>query len=153
MQPMELVYASESLDSVKSDIRPLLERQWEELAVFKDIPLDPDWAVYHAIDGAGNLAIFTARAGGVLIGYAVYFVRRHHHYRVVYAQNDIFWVDSDYRQSHVGSELLKFAEGQLAERGVGFVHTGTKTKHPLLAKLLLANGHEPFEQTFVKRLS
>jgi hypothetical protein len=46
------------------EITPLLEQHWQEIAHYKDIPLDPDVERYNAMDEQGLLRCFTARDAG-----------------------------------------------------------------------------------------
>jgi len=77
---------------------PLLKQHWHEIAHFKDIPLEPDLAKYDAAHANGAVRVFTARADGTLVGYALFFVGPNPHYRSsVQAVEDVLYVDPAHR--------------------------------------------------------
>ena len=46
-----MIYQRECLASVKEDIKPLLEKHWEEVALHQgQIKLNPDWQEYARLD-------------------------------------------------------------------------------------------------------
>lgn len=136
------------------DIRPLLEEHHAELATYQDVPLDPDYRLYHAADRDGSLAIYTVRTeANELVGYAIYFVRGHYHYQsTLWAISDIVLVRREHRNLGVGTGLFEFVERDLAERGVRVVYTIAKLAHPELSMLLEAMGHQRNEVIHAKRL-
>ncbi|MGH2517811.1 MAG: hypothetical protein ACRDHP_19365, partial [Ktedonobacterales bacterium] len=67
---LPVVLATEELTPVlANEMTPLLRSHYDEIAFYKDIPLDPDWDGYLRIQATGSLRVFTARAGDALIGY------------------------------------------------------------------------------------
>ncbi len=49
-------YQQEFLATVENDIRPLIQRHWEDIALNKDkIKLNPDWEAYQKLEQAGML--------------------------------------------------------------------------------------------------
>ena len=98
--------------------------------------------------------MFSARQDGVLIGYAVFFLKRHPHYRTtIWAQSDIYWIAPEHRRGHVGAGLFAFVEDEFMARGVGVSQIGVKEAHPAAAKLLESLGYEKVEASYAKRLS
>jgi L-amino acid N-acyltransferase YncA len=152
---MTTVIAEERYADVIDEIKGLFELHWEEIALNKeDIPLDPDYSVYEALDRAGAMVICTVRNNGRLIGYAVYFVRKHPHYRNhTWAVSDLFWVNPSYRDGRIGDNLFAFIEKTLTDKGVHVMHTTCKTAHPAPAFLLQRRGHDKIEYGFSKRLN
>jgi GNAT superfamily N-acetyltransferase len=147
-------FAVETYAQVAEDIKPLIERQWRELALFEDVPLDPDWGLYRTLSISGFLIIFTARDEGRLIGYALYFMRAHHHYKSTsWAQCDIIWIDPECRRRSIGTQLFDFVEATLRDRGVVVIQHETKSAHPELAHLLHARDYAPIATMFTKKLS
>lgn len=151
MQPYD--YARESYDQAVDAIRPLLQEHWRELATYEDVPLDPDFAVYRSLDRAGVLRIFTVRLAGDLVGYAIYFVHPHYHYKSTpWAVSDIVLVRREHRSLGVGNGLFEFVERSLAAEGVRVVYTVAKLAHPELSFLLEARGHVRNEVIHARRL-
>ena len=101
-------YQQEFLATVEKDIRPLLERHWNDIAVNKDkIKLNPDWDAYHSLEQDGKLKIFTAREQGEQVGYFVVIVHRNLHYKDhLFASNDVIFLHPDHRKGRTGHRHL-----------------------------------------------
>jgi len=149
----EIKIAREKFADVIEEAKPLLVEHWTELSLYPDIPLDPDYEVYQALEKLDQMSIYTVRARGEMVGYAVYFTRRHHHYRsATWAMSDIILVRNGHRNLGVGTALFDFVEQDLRSQGVDVIHTMTKTAHPELAMLLRARKHQEAELCFSLRL-
>lgn len=149
----DIRFARERFADVIEEGKPLLMQHWAEIAVHKDIPLDPEWSFYQAMDDAGALKIFTARKDGVLIGYAVFVVRpRHAHYAISWAVNDIVWIHPDHRNMGVGSAFAAYWDAALRDLGVTVVSIDTKVAHPALMYLLKDCGYATVVCGMEKRL-
>jgi GNAT superfamily N-acetyltransferase len=100
---------------VLEEIKPLNRLQWEEIATFReDVPLDPDYEGYRRHDAAGTMIIVTARSGEELVGYSIFFLLKHPHYRGTwFAMNDIIYVRKDKRGSMAGVALIKRSEREV----------------------------------------
>lgn len=152
----QLKYQQELLADALDDLKPLLVGHWEEIARNRDfIPLDPDYDTYLRIEATGMLRVYTVRADdGAVVGYAIYFVRPHLHYRRnVWAVSDIVYLRPEYRRGFCGVRLLSFAEKKLTEDGVHVMHTTSKLAHPALARVLEHLGHNPIEMGHAKVLN
>ena len=112
--------AHECLASVKEDIKPLIAKHWELVALNQgSIKLNPDWQQYAKLDAAGILRVFTARESGELVGYCVLVVSRSMHYQDhIFANNDVTFVLPDHRAGATGHQLLKYAEEHCAENNI-----------------------------------
>lgn len=148
------VFAIEPFKGLIDEVKPLVERHWKELALYQDdVLLDPDYATYEAANEAGMSLAFTARIDGELIGYALYWVRPHMHYKTTLcAVSDLFWIAPEHRNFGVGSGMFAFIEDELKRRGVKIVHTTFKTAHPAAGKLLEMRGHTLVEYAYSKKL-
>lgn len=98
----------ESVCDVRFCIEDLIGLHYEELTANKDaIELAPDFDRYQELENLGKLAIFTVRdpayedrgyPGGKLVGYSIFFIDAHIHYRnQTFANNDIIFLHKDYR--------------------------------------------------------
>lgn len=150
---MPITYQQESLATCVSDIKPLLEQHWQEIALNQEvIKLNPDWEAYYDLEEAGALKIFTARSDGKLIGYFVVLCRKHLHYvDHVFAFNDILYVHKDYRKGLTGAKLMKFSEKCLKEDGVSVLVVNTK-RHKPFDSLLEWLGYKHIENIYSKLL-
>lgn len=151
----DLIFRRESYSSMIDGIKTLLPSHWRELARNRDdIPLDPDYDMYRRADAAGMIMALAARLDGALVGYAIYFVRPHHHYKgATWAVSDIFWLHPDYRNLGNGKALFEAVEQELRNIGCTVCHTTLKADHPAAAYVLEALGHTKIELGYSKRLS
>jgi GNAT superfamily N-acetyltransferase len=114
-------YAVESLPDIKSELEPLLELHWHEIALNQDsIKLDPDWNTYLSMYRNRTAEFVTARTeGGHLVGYAVWFIKYHLHYKsTLWAYNDIIYLKPEYRKGRAGIGLIKASEEYMRILGV-----------------------------------
>jgi GNAT superfamily N-acetyltransferase len=148
-----LEFATERYRDVIGEGQSMLMAHWAELAVHKDIPLDPEYAFYEKMDDIGALRIYTVRSEGQLIGYSIFVVRpRHAHYNIGWAMNDIVWLHPEHRNEGVGAAFVAFWDQELTALGVTLVHINAKVSHPALAYLLKKCGYVVIEAGYEKRL-
>lgn len=131
---------------------PLLMEHWQEIARYKDIKLNPDFDAYHDAEMNGLLRVYTARAEGLLIGYAAFFVKKNAHYKdSLQAVQDVVFLRKECRRGFVGIKLLEYADAQLANEGVQVVYQHVKVRNnfsPILKRI----GYEKVEEVWAKRL-
>lgn len=148
-------FARETMAQAYPDIARLLHEHWRTLARNQDtIPLAVDEEAYRRADADGRMFVATARnETGVLVGYAVYFLRYHPHYvTTLWASSDVFWLTPSARGAGVGMRLFAFVEAELQALGVKVMNTSFKLAHPQAGPLLARLGHEPIESTYQKVL-
>ena len=139
----------------------MLPEHWLELAVHKDIPLDPDYGFYERANSAGMLTFMTARVNDSLtrindslIGYAIWVVKPHPHYKAhAWALNDIVWLHPAHRGKQTGYALVEFWETHFRHSGVAVIHVDTKIVAPQLLYLLKNKGYEVTGVALEKRLT
>ena len=143
--------AHECLASVKEDIKPLIEKHWELVALNQGtIKLNPNWEEYARLDAAGVLRVFTAREDSELVGYCVLVVSRSMHYKDhVFANNDVTFVLPDNRAGATGYQLLKYAEDHCAENDISLMNVNTKVHIPF-DSLLVGMGFNLIERIYSK---
>lgn len=151
----EYTFGVEKLGTCLEEAKPILLEHWKEIAVYDDIPLEPDYELYHQLEQIGILRIYTIRTGSDgLVGYAVYFLRRHMHYRNhSWAISDLVMVCPGHRKLGVGNRLFDFIEADLRQHGVSVMHTTSKVMHPELAFLLQSRCHKKIEEGYSFRLN
>jgi GNAT superfamily N-acetyltransferase len=146
-------YQQEFLSQVQSDIEPLINLHWKEIALNQDnIKLNPDWEAYANLESEGKLQIFTAREGDILVGYFVVTLGYNIHYKDhLCASNDVIYMHKDYRKGFAGIRLIKFAEKVLREDGVSTLTINTKIHQPF-DKVLERLKFKPIERVYSKYL-
>lgn len=129
----------------------ILREHYEEVAWRKDkIKFAPDYPIYDSLEKAGILRCYVARRDGIIVGYAVFFVKPHFHYKhTLVAANDILYVEKSSRGYVLGKRLLSFAEGKLKAEGVHYI--GLHIKDCLdWSPLALKLGYESVERQYQK---
>ena len=113
-------YVEPLSDKLIAEVQPLIELHYEELTLHKQvIKLDPDWNRYKSLADQKMITIITARDKGVLIGYSLFFVSPHIHYKNnIMANNDVLYLHPDYRQGRTGLKLIRKCEQVLQEQQV-----------------------------------
>ena len=147
-----LTFQSEKWTDVIEEMKPLLPRHWEEVAVDKDkIQLDPDFERYAKLCEEETLLCFTARTGeGELVGYLWAFVQYNLHYRKsLCAFFDVYYLAPEHRQGFNGVNLFSEAEKHMKTIGVDKMFTGTKLLHDVSAIFQFLKWR-PTEQNFTK---
>lgn len=153
-----MVFEEARFADLYPEMWPLLLRNWRETGVDQDtVPLEPNVALYQAIEGAGNMLLLAARVDGVLVGYACYFIMPSLHHPLRVAQSDVVYLLPEYRRGSAGLRLLRAVERALAARGVDVVSTGVKAffanaqgrgQDVLMRRL----GYRHTENVFMKRV-
>lgn len=148
-----ILFNRERSHSLWEEAMPLFQEHWEEIAIFKDIPLSPNREAYNVLEDSNMLRCYTARDEGVLVGYAVFIITRHLHYsQSIFAMQDVVFVRQGSRQGRVGLKLLDFAEDMLKADNVTLVQHHVKREHPVLGVLLKHKGYSSSETLWTKRL-
>lgn len=136
--------------SLIDEMAPLLQAHWEEIAHYKDVPLDPDYDAYLRAEHGGRLRVYTARADK-LIGYAVFFVGNLHYKSTHIATQDVLFVHPEHRGG-TGYRLIRFCDAQLKAEGVEVVYHHVKLEHQELASVLSHAGYAPIDLVYGRRL-
>lgn len=98
------------------EMEALFPKHYEELCVTKDFPLEPDYEAYKRLADNGMLRCITCRVGEELVGYIVFIVQPHLHYKSCRtAFEDIYYIAPEYRKGRVGIKLFQYAEKVLKE--------------------------------------
>jgi GNAT superfamily N-acetyltransferase len=147
-----LIYEDVDAFEFLPELKKILPLHYEELSVTKEYELEPDYAHYENIAKAGLLRTITVRADNELIGYIIFCVHGHLHYKsCMTAFEDIYFVKKEYRKGRVGIRLFQYAEKVLKERGVNRIILSTKV-HLDNSKLFEYLGYKWTDKTFSKML-
>lgn len=144
------IFSLEKAEDCFEEAMPLLQKHWEEIAHYKDIPLDPDFETYKNLEVLGFLRCYTARVEGKLVGYAVFIVKGALHYKTSkQAMQDILFIDPEYRG--FGARFILWCDMKLKQEKVIIVHHHVKQKHNF-GTLLEKMKYECVDLIFSKRL-
>ncbi len=115
-----IMVREESIVSAMNELSELTKDHYQEIAQDQeDIPLDPDWLRYVALERAERFCLVTVREDGKLVGYSAFFVHSHIHYSSTkFGINDVIYLAPRLRKTGVGAELLFKSEEALRARGV-----------------------------------
>lgn len=144
-------FARERFQDTIDEAMPLVTAHYDEIAHFKDIPLDPDHVMYAALEDAGVLRVFTARTDeDQLIGYAVFFVRPNIHYKTsLQAAQDVIFIHPNHRGT--GGKFILWCDEELRKEGVQAVYHHVKAAHnfgPMLERF----GYQLIDLIYGRRL-
>jgi len=147
-----LVYADCNPFAFVEELEKLFPLNYEELCVTKDFPLAPDYDAYRRLAEAGMLRCITVRADEEVVGYAIFIIQPHLHYRTCKtAFEDIYFIRKEYRKGKIGIRLFQYAEQVL--RGIGvqriIMHTKVHLDHSRLFEYL---GYKWTDKLFTKIL-
>lgn len=148
-----MIFAQEILtEDLKVELMPLFAGHCDEISVFPEAELCPDWESYDGMQNYLRLKIYTARENGELAGYAFYIVMPHLHYsKSLFAFQDLLYLKPEYRGDGNGVGLIKYSEKKLKKLGVDRITQHSKEKKDLTG-LLTRLGYELCDIIFTKRL-
>ena len=135
------------------ELREVIPLHYDELCVTKDFPLLPDYEAYGRLYVAGLLKCITARDESGLVGYAIFIVQPHLHYRSCKtAFEDIYFLKKEHRLGRTGIRLFQFAEEALRADGVNRIIMHTKI-HMDNSRLFEYLGYKHTDKLYTKILS
>lgn len=147
-----LSYQVESYRRCLPELAELFPRHWAEIAVDKDIPLEPRYDVYLAMDAAGVVFLETVRDDRKLVGYFIGFITPGLHYESCSTcTEDIYWLAPEYRRGWVGVRLFRTVMSELRARKVQRLFVTTKVHAPI-DRLLTFLGFKHVENGYSIRL-
>jgi GNAT superfamily N-acetyltransferase len=115
------------------ELKPLLPDHWIELGIYKSqMPLDPEWGTYRAMEDMGQLLYVPLRNDGALIGYFIGTITPGLHYKTTLTcKMDICRVLPEFRGGNAGRVLFDAVKAELKRRGVKLWWVGSKDHHPI----------------------
>lgn len=136
----KLVFAVEPFAQCYVEAQELLKLHWEEIAKDKKLLfLNPDVDLYNKLSARTNIVVVTARTNAKLVGYFVWFLAKHPHYKhVLVAEEDIHFLLPEYRKGLNGYLLAREAVSLVKPLGVRYFRIREKIghEHPALMKRL-----------------
>lgn len=134
------------------ELQSLAEREYDEVGQKDLARLNIDWTRYCELDATGKLATFVAKREGVIVGYAVFIVQTHIHYRdALVAANSAVYAAPEVRAGRVVLKLLRYAELGLQAQGVQKIYYHVKRSKDF-GRLLDHLGYDDVERLYAKVL-
>lgn len=135
-----------------NEMLPLFVAHHDEINPLKDIEPDLDVEMFDAVEKVGTLRIFTARDEKcALIGYAVFFVSRHPHFKTSkQALQDALFLSKTARKGMTGYRFIEFCDKSLADEGCQVIYQNTSIAldyGPILRRL----GYKPVDKVYFRR--
>lgn len=150
---MSIRYVVEDPATFIAELKDIIPIHYDELCVTKDFPLMPDYEAYGRLYVAGLLKCITARDDDGLVGYAIFIVQPHLHYKSCKtAFEDIYFLKKEYRLGRTGIRLFQFAEKALLADGVNRIIMHTKI-HLDNSRLFEYLGYKHTDKLYTKILS
>jgi GNAT superfamily N-acetyltransferase len=135
------------------ELKTIIPEHYDELCVTKDFPLMPDYEAFGRLYVADMLRCVTVREDNKLIGYAIFVVQPHLHYKTCKtAFEDMYFLKKEYRKGRLGIRLFQFAEDVLKKDGVNRVIMHTKI-HLDNSRLFEYLGYKLTDKLYTKILS
>jgi hypothetical protein len=110
-----ITFQKEAPQPFTQDALELFQNHYEEIAERTDIiKLDPDLDLYDILYKKGSLEIHTAREDGKLIGYSIWFLSNHVHYKKsLTASSDVLYISPEYRKGMFGIKFIKWTTEEI----------------------------------------
>ncbi|MCA8948926.1 MAG: hypothetical protein KDE27_05445 [Planctomycetes bacterium] len=113
----------------------MLADHYREVSLDQDVPLEPDWLRFEALEVAGNLIALGAYVDGELVGYTANIVTRHLHYPLLMCSNDVFYLAPGHRSFRNARKLIEATEVAAKSQGCDVVAMHAKCSSALEAIL------------------
>ena len=147
-----IVYEDVDILKFLYELEQLLPKHYEELCVTKEYQVEPDYEAYKKLADAGMLRAITCRVDGNLVGYIIFMVQPHLHYKSCKtAYEDIYFVAKDYRKGRLVIKLFQYAEEVLKGHGVNRIILHTKV-HLDNSRLFEYRGYNMTDKVYTKLL-
>jgi GNAT superfamily N-acetyltransferase len=129
---------------------PLISKHYKEIARFKDFRVEPDFSSYKAAEAAGNLRIYTARFDKQIVGFSVFQIYNHPHFKSAkQAYEELFYLDPIRRKGDLGDKLISYCDEQLSGDGLSVIYHAVAVERDF-SLLLLRNGYELADRIYAK---
>jgi len=151
---MGYIFQREILDcDLLYQAMPLFNEHHQEVGVFKETKLDPDFDKYLTLEKAGIIRFYTARedVAGALVGYSCFFVNNHmHHMSSTQAIQDLIFITKLHRG--FGHKFISWCSEQLFKEGCEIVYQTVKASHNF-GSILERQGYELVDLVYARRLN
>ncbi len=150
---MTLTFQKETFAAIMHELPDIWSALWLEQSTDKEeVPMEPDWYRYAAMDAAKQLHILTVRHEAHLVGFYMALVMPSLHFRsLLTAYADLYYIYPAYRFGWAGVRMVKEAETMLKMLGVKKSYVMTNSRNPI-TMLLKRLKYDLVEYAFAKFL-
>lgn len=151
----KLEIAQESFALASYGCESLIKQHWLEIANYKDeVPLEPRWEDIASLERQGRIYILTLRRDSVLIGYSMFVINIHLHYKSLkrIATNDILFVAPTERDIKLGYMLIVQSEKCMKALGMDKITWHMKPGKSFAPLLKKIGGYKHEEEIYGKLL-
>lgn len=144
-----ITFQKETFSKFISDGEELFRVHNQEVVEqIEEIPLDVNYKAYFKLEAMGRLETHTVRDNGRLIGYSLWMLHNHIHYKTsLTANSTLIYIMPSYRKGLLGYKLIKWSIDKIKERGVQRIMIGIKPDHDF-SKILERLGASFFEKIY-----
>lgn len=140
-------------DELIEELTDLFNSNCEEISIMGR-SVNPDLNVYRTIASANKLLMYIAREDFAAIGYSVFIVSHHPHYKdMIVAEQNMIFLDKLHRKGMAGMKLIKYAEEHLKENNLAdciIQHTNIDKRD--LSKLYERMGYQEMSRVFMRMI-
>ena len=151
----ELIFRTQLLEDMlgRQDFDRCIQMANEENPFF-GAELSDSFDMYLEMESQETLKLFVAQTKyNEVVGVSMHCLWDHPHLDTgLHSSQIVEWLDGKYRLGSNGLRMLRFADDQLKECGVRYIHRMAPTYSPQWGKILERLGHEEIETLWVKEV-
>jgi L-amino acid N-acyltransferase YncA len=149
---MGVAFAREPFAQAWTDIQPLVDAHWREVAYPGDTAPAIDVPAYTEANLAGRLVVFTVRDGTGLVGYATFWIGPFPQRQgQIGAWQDAVYLTPNSRHGGSGTDFLRFCDAELEAMGCHVVHHSVREGRDF-STILRRLGYVHAETVYAKHL-
>jgi hypothetical protein len=139
---------------IEDGLEALMHAHWRECSIDQEeVPFDPDWLMGYTMERCGLLHAFGLYSDAELIGYSVFEVSTHLHFKQTkFAFNSGLFIAPEHRRGNAAVKLIVESDRLLKEMGVRKIVYIAPHASPL-NKLLVGANYTPTETYYTKLVS
>jgi hypothetical protein len=147
---MDVVFAKEKFQDVADEARVLWLLHWRETEAYREKEgVSPDIEEGLRLEKGGQIAVYTARHNGSLVGHLAFLLYQSRHTGKTNAVEEYFYLLPQFRMGFTAIRLLRFATNDLKESGCSGIVMTSKLTHDI-SPLLKRAGFTPVSTVFYK---
>jgi len=135
-----------------SKVASMIVEHHHEVSSFKSLKIKPSFDLYSSLYENGFLKIYCIKYEGEIVGYNVFFVRKHHHFDMMHAVQDLIYLQKRFRGRLIGYRFIKWCDERLKELGVDVVYSHVNSEHNF-GRMLERQGYQLIDYVYAKRLN